>query len=204
MLIPKRFKLEKAASAKPRPETGMHLDCIHLRNGHLLASNGNGAAQIPIAAHLQDTMPRIEVGEDLPECRIPLQAMREATKGTTGVGTLRLGESSTEAQSASGKPWLRVENPEPAGQVPNFDEAFARSEQEAPPTHHYVEICFDAQLLAGIAAGIGADEAVRLKVLVNNKTGIADAEGAAHGVIDVRPIRESDGGRGVIMIHVIQ
>lgn len=206
MIIPKRFKLDKGASTKAKLETGMDLDCVHVREESLLVSDGQGAAVVPILPHSDTTgrdLPKLEDGEIHTLNPVPLQAIKEATKGKTGLGTLRTGTSSTEAQSAPGKPWIRVANPEPVGQVPNFDEALERTESQAPPTHRYVEVCLDAQLLANIAAAIGAEEAVKLRFLVDNESGRADASGLAHGVVDVRPVREPNGGRGVLMIQVI-
>lgn len=206
MIIPKRFKLDKGAATKPKLETGLQLDCVHVRADSLLVSDGQGAAEVPILAALERPgadLPRLEPGESVCLSPLPLQAVKEATKGKTGLGTLRTGPTSTEAQSAPGKAWVRVENPESDAQVPNFGEAFARTADQAPPTHRYVEVCLDAQLLAGIAQAIGAEEAVRLRFLVDTKTGHADAAGLAHGVVDVRPVREPDGGRGVLMIHVV-
>ena len=206
MILPKRFKLDKAAAAKARPETGLHLDAVHIQDSQLMASNGDGAAIVPILGPIERPgadLPRAEPGEDIYKHVLPLQAVREASKGKTGLGILRIGESSTEAQAAPGKPWLRVENPTPYGQVPNFDTALEITGHQAPPTHRYVEVRFNAQLLAGIAAAIGAEEAVNLRFLVDKETGIADAAGLAHGVIDVRPVREAEGGRGVLMINVV-
>ncbi len=206
MIIPKRFKMALGAAAKPKLETGMQLDVVHVREGSLLVSDGQGAAVVPILGP-QDRpgadLPRLETSEGIGSGLVPLQAFKEATKGKTGPGTLRTLGCSTEAQAAPGKPWIRVENPAPTGQVPNFGEALERTEQEAPPTHRYVEVCLDAQLLAGIAASIGAEEAVKLRFLVDTETGRADAAGLAHGVVDVRPVREPNGGRGVLMINVV-
>jgi hypothetical protein len=209
--LPKRFKLDRAASAKPRPETELHLDVVHVQDQpgqgmRLVVSDGDGAAVVPVLNHDERPgadLPRLEPGEGLSLGLVPLQAVREATKGTKGPGLLRIGERSTEAQAQPGKAWVRVENPEPAGRVPNFDEALDATGHQAPPTHRYVEVALDAQLLAGIAAAIGAEEGVRLRFLVDNVSGKADAANLAHGIIDVRPIRENDGGRGVLMIHVV-
>ena len=206
MIIPKRFKLDKAAATKPKLETGLQLDCVHVREHSLLISDGQCAAEVPLLGHSERPgadLPRLEDGEIHSLHPLPLQAVREAVKGKTGLGTLRTSGSSTEAQAAPGKQWIRVANPEPQGQVPNFDEALERTEHQAPPTHRYVEVCLDAHLLAGIASAIGAEEAVKLRFLVNKESGRADAEGLAHGVIDVRPAREPDGGRGIVMIQVI-
>lgn len=205
MKIPKRFKLASAAASKARPETGLHLDCVHLNAGRLIASNGQGAAVVPILDS-QDRpgsdLPRMEPGEEISSRRLPLQAIKEATKGKVGIGTLRPAEESTEAQSADGKQWIRVDTPAPAGDVPNFDAALELTETTAPSTHRYVEVALDAQLLAGIAQAIGAEEGVRLRFLVSKETGRADGE--AHGAVDVRPLREDDGGRGILMIQVVQ
>lgn len=207
MHVPKKYKLDKAAAPKARPETGLHLDCVHVLGDRLLASNGDGAAVVRILDTHEDPaavqVVRLESGEGRQEGALPLQAVREATKGKTGLGTLRLGERSTEAQAASGKAWLRVDNPEPGGQVPNFDHALELTEHQAPPTHRYVEVNLDAQLLAGLAAAIGAEEGVRLRFLVDKESGIADAGGDAHGAIDVRPIRDNGHARAVLMIHVV-
>lgn len=206
MILPKRFKLDKAAAPKARPETGLHLDCVHIREGQLMASDGDGAALVPILGHSERPgvdLPRLEDGEVTLDRALPLQAVREASKGKTGIGRLRISASSTEAQAAPEKPWLRVNNPEPYGKIPNFGMALEVTTHQAPPTHRYVEVCLDAQLLAGIAAAIGADEAVKLRFLVDKESGRADAAGLAHGVVDVRPVRESEGGRGVLMIHVV-
>lgn len=206
MIIPKRFKMDKAAAAKAKLETGLQLDVVHVREDSLLVSNGQGAAVVPILPASDASgrdLPRLEEAEVHQLHPVPLQAFKEATKGKTGPGTLRTGGSSTEAQAAPGKAWIRVANPEAVGQVPNFDEALERTEHQAPPTHRYVEVCLDAQLLAGIAAAIGAEEAVKLRFLVDKETGRADAAGLAHGVVDIRPVREPNGGRGVLMIHVV-
>jgi hypothetical protein len=206
MKLPKRFELHRAAAPKPQPATGLHLDTVHIGDYELLASDGVSAAVVPILGPDERPgadLPRRESGEELKLGPLPLQAVREASKGTTGIGTLRTGEHSTEAQAASGKAWLRVENPGPQGQVPNFQAVLETTETQAPPTHRYVTVCLDAQRLAGIAAAIGANEAVRLRFLVDKESGRADAAGLAHGVVDVRPIRENDGGRGVLMIHVV-
>lgn len=206
MHLPKRFKLDKGAAAKPRPETGLQLDCVHLQGSELLVSDGDGAAVVPILGPQERRgadLPRLEPGEKLQIGILPLQAVREAAKGKTGIGTLRTGEHNTEAQAAPGKPWLRVDNPARSGQVPIFDVPLELTKKKAPKGHRYVEVRLDAQRLAGIAAAIGAEEAVSLRFLVNEESGVADAAGKAHGVIDVRPVREPDGGRGVLMIHVI-
>lgn len=206
MKLPKRFKLHRAAAAKPQPATGLHLDTVHVGEDELLASDSVSAAVVPILEAGERPgadLPRLESCEVIRQGPLPLQAVREASKGTTGIGTLRTGEHSTEAQAASGKPWLRVDNPGPQGQVPNFEAALETTETQAPSTHRYVTVCLDAERLAGIAAAIGATEAVRLRFLVDNESGRADAAGLAHGVVDVRPVRESDGGRGVLMIHVV-
>lgn len=211
MRLPKRFKLDRAAASKARPETELHLDVVHVQGQpgqapRLVVSDGDGAAVVPILGPNDRPgadLPRLEPGEALSLGLVPLQAVREATKGTKGVGLLRIAERATEAQAAPGKAWLRVDNPEPAGRVPNFDEALDATGHQAPSTHRYVEVALDAQLLAGIAAAIGAEEGVRLRFLVDNVSGKADAANLAHGIIDVRPIRESDGGRGVLMIHVV-
>lgn len=211
MKLPKRFKLDQAASTKPRPETELHLDVVHVQGQpgqapRLVVSDGDGAAVVPILSPDERPgadLPRLEPGEVLSLGLVPIQAVKEATKGTKGPGLLRIGERATEAQAGPGKAWLRVDNPEPAGRVPNFDEALSLTGQPAPASHRYVEVALDAQLLAGIAAAIGAEEGVRLRFLVNNESGRADAAEMAHGVIDVRPIRENDGGRGVLMIHVV-
>ncbi len=207
MIIPKRFKLDKAAAPKPMPETGLQFNCIHLAPKYLLASEGSCAAIVPLLGPTERPgadMPRLEAGEEPHIGPLPLAAVKEATKGKTGSGTLRTGASSTEAQSASGKQWIRVENPTAEGQVPNFTEALNRTEDQAPPTHRYVEVCVNAQLLAGLAQAIGAEEAVKLRFLVDNESGRADAGGEAHGVVDVRPVREAEGGRGVLMVHVVR
>lgn len=206
MLIPKRFKLDKAASAKPNLESGMHLDTIHILDGQLLASNGISAAYVPILGSTERPsldFPRLELGEEAEDGTIPLQAIREATKGKTGRGTLRFGEHSTEAQSGHGKPWMRVEQEASNGQVPNFSAAKEMVESESPDGHRYVEVCLNAELLAGIASAIGAEEAVRLRFLVNEESGKADAAGNAHGVVDVRSIRNPELAHGVLMIHVV-
>lgn len=207
MNVPKHYKLDKAAAAKPRPETGLHLDCVHVLGDRLLASNGDGAAVVRILDPAEEPAltgaVRLEPGEERQEAVLPLQAVREATKGKTGLGTLRIGERSTEAQAASGKAWMRVDNPEPAGQIPNFDHALELTERPAPETHRYVEVNLDAQLLAGLAAAIGAEEGVRLRFLVDKESGIADAGGDAHGAVDVRPIRDHGVARAVLMIHVV-
>ena len=206
MFIPKRFKLAEAASDKARPETGMHLNVVHIIKGALLASNGVGAAMVPIVGSdkvAREDLPHWEVGEDTYSGLVPLRAIKEATRGKTGVGRLAISEFSTEAQGDAGKPWIRVDNPAPDGQVPNFDWAMNQCGTEAPESHRYIEVSLDAQLLAGIASAIGAEEAVQLRFLVNKETGIADAAGDAHGSVSVRPVREKDGGRGVLMIHVV-
>lgn len=184
----------------------MQLDCVHVRKDSLLVSDGQAAASVPILAANDTTgrdLPQLEDGEVITLHPLPLQAVKEAVKGKTGVGTLRTGTSSTEAQSAPGKAWVRVQNPELVAQVPNFDVAFAATERDEPDTHRYVEVSLDAQLLANIAAAIGAEEAVKLRFLVNKETGQADAAGQAHGIIDVRPVREPHCGRGVVMINVV-
>jgi hypothetical protein len=48
MILPKRFKLAAAASAKPIPDTGLQLDVIHVRQDSLLVSNGLSAAVVPL------------------------------------------------------------------------------------------------------------------------------------------------------------
>lgn len=206
MIIPKRFKLDRGAAAKPKLETGLHLDCVHVREDSLLVSDGQGAAMVPLLGPGERAgadLPRLQEGEVHQLHPLPLQAVKEATKGKTGPGTLKQIHLHTEAQSAPGKQWIRVRNPESDAQVPNFDEAFERTEDQAPPSHRYVEVCLDAQLLAGIAQAIGAEEAVKLRFLVDNESGRADAGGMAHGIVDVRPVREPNGGRGVLMIHVV-
>lgn len=207
MKWPKRFRLASAAATKPKPETGLHLDTVHVVGDRLLASDGRGAAIVRILDAQEEPgldLPRLEPGEERQDVALPLQAVKEATKGKTGLGTLRIFEAVTEAQSGPQKATLRVDNPPRAGDVPNFDQALELTEVQAPPTHRYVEVCLDAQLLAGIADAIGADEAVKLRFLVDNETGRADAGGDAHGAVDVRPVRGTGHARGVLMIHVIQ
>ena len=206
MIIPKRFKLDKAAAPKPMPETGMQLDCVHLQEGRFLVSDGRGAAIVPILGtddRPGADLPRLELDEERHTALLPLQAVKEASKGKVGSGSIRYHGSSTEAQSGPGKQWIRVDNPQVTATIPSFDAAFETVTHDAPETHQYVEVCLDAHLLASISQAIGAEEAVRLRFLVNKETGRADAAGNAHGVVDVRPIRESDGGRGVVMINVV-
>ena len=207
MIIPKRFKLDKAASAKPQPDTGLHLDAVFWSGDFLMASNGSAAVYVPVLGpdeRLDADLPRREDTEMMRiDHALPLPAVREAVKGKTGLGTLRTGEHTTEAQAGPDKPVMRIDNPVSGGHIPNFDAALDHAGSDAPPGHRYVEVCLDAQLLAGVAAAIGAEEAVRLRFLVNEATGQADAAGDAHGVVDVRPVREPGGGQGVLMINVV-
>ena len=86
MIIPKRFKLDKAASPKPQLDAGLHLDTIHIRNNTLLASNGSGAAIVPILGtsdRPSADFPRLEPGEELHDGVIPLQAILNPNPGLT-------------------------------------------------------------------------------------------------------------------------
>jgi hypothetical protein len=201
LIIPKRYKLDRAASPKPLPDTELQLDCVHIIDGCFLASDGMGAARVPIVSIRESELPVLETGEQEPSGPVPLKAIREATKGKSGPGFLRVSESSTEAQAAAGKPVMRVDNPVQYAQVPNFDEAFKMASQDAPETHRYVEVCLDADLLARIAAAIGAEDAVRIRFLVNKETGKADAKGDAHGVVRLNPV-DGWGESGVLMVQV--
>lgn len=200
MKIPKKYKLHLAAAQKPKPETGLHLDCVHLIDNELIASDGAAAAVVPVDG---GDLPSWESNEHPESARIPLRAFSEATRGKIGEGHIQLGAWSTEASSGHNKPSLVIQNPEPVGDVPNFGHVFAMCDQKAPDSHEYVEVCLDAERLANVASAIGSPNQVRLRFLVNKETHRADQEGQSHGVIEVTPVRPEGGERAMLMIHVV-
>jgi hypothetical protein len=146
-------------------------------------------------------LPRLEGTEPRPDALISAKAMAEATRGSKGAGRLDIRPVRTEAQSTTDRPTMTFMNHE--GSFPAIDEVINRVNTPAPETHTYVEVMLDAEALARIGRAIGAQEAVKLRFLVNKNTGRCDASGLAHGAIEVRPVREPDAGLGVLMATIV-
>lgn len=200
MKIDKRYRLHEVATR----DGGDHAEAVRADGNRLIAVGTASLAVVPILLPGQrsgSTLPRLELGEDAPDALIAPRAIAEATRGSKGEGILRIGKDTTEVCAGDGKPWTRWENP--TGTFPTVDEILSMPERPPSETHEYVEVCLDAEALVRVSRAIGADEAVRLRFLVNKITGRCDAAGEAHGAIEVRPVREPDDGSGILMAVVI-
>lgn len=197
MIIPKRFKLAEAV--------GSGVDAVRVDGTRLIAVDTAFVAIVPILASSARTgadLPRLEETESKPDGLVATKAIAVCTNGKNGHGRLLVGETSSEVNAGEGKPWARYENP--TDQFPAIDPTLSELAKEPPKTHRYVTVNLDAEALVRLSRAIGAQaEGVRLKFLINESSGRCDASGEAHGAIEVRPVRESDAGFGVLMAVII-
>jgi hypothetical protein len=190
---PKRFALHEAASSKPGSGP-FQMDVIQAHGDCFVAVDGPGMAIVPILGVKERSgadLPRLEPGEDPPRGVLPPKAFQEAAQGVSGWGRLVVvAQNAVEAQRSPEKPWMRFERPV-QGDLPPIQQVIDTVDGKAPLGARYVEVCLDAEVLVRLSRAIGANEAVRLRFLVDND-GKCRGSGEAHGFIDIRDARDND------------
>lgn len=202
---PKRFALHEAAARKP-DQSPFQTDVVQAHGNRLIAVDGVGVAMVPVLAVAERSgadLPRLEPDERPPMGVIPPKAIQEAAHGSTGEGRLVVvSPAAVEAQRGPGKPWVRFDRP-PTGELPPVAEVFEIVDRPAPEGHRSIEVSLDAEALVRLSRAIGAQEAVRLRFLVDEQ-GRCSGEAGAHAFIDVRDVRNLEGGaRAVLAAFVV-
>ena len=202
MRIPKRFKIHEAATAD-----------LSLSSSGFVARGHACAVTVPVLAHddrPELDLPRLDPGERREATPIDRKALQVATQGAKGEGHLalvyaplvegqRLTVVATEVCAGDGKPKVQHECPDtdPDEHEDTVQTVFRDAVSAVPMDRIGVEVCLNAEVLARVAAAVGAvDGEVRLKFRIIPESGRCDTD---HGMILVRPVSEPDGAYGVVM-----
>lgn len=173
---PKRFKLSKATGKKLSNEHYRD-DVVLFEGDRAVAVNRAGCAVVPILdAHERPgaDLPRREHGEGEPLGLVPPEAVAEASSGVQGAGTLRVFDTSVEAQRNALKPWLRFERPVNPGDesdprpLPPWQQVMQGIRRKAPVGMSAVSVILNPSALLELAYALGAEDEVELRFMVDH------------------------------------
>lgn len=198
MNVPKRFKLHEISELDGNPVQLMKF------NGRstLISFSNNCIAIVPTTEDLDVDLPFKE-SSDPDKTVIPLEAIKEAVKGKTGLGEIRFVKDEIRSRPSENKSWRIIEKIK--GSIVSMNESVIHTlkkivKMKSPKGYHYTEICLDAEVLEKATKVIGTSK-VRLRFMVNGKTKIADGKHA--NVIHITPYRKDGHGEEAILSMLV-
>jgi len=160
--IPKRLELHLAAG-EDTPE--MHLDVVRVsdRGGAVVATDAVVAARVPVGPGLVEAEPGEEI---IPGAALSTRAWAEASRGSTGHGTLRLSFGEQVACAGERRPSMHFRPPEAAAgaERPPVDAMLEQAEAEYG-VFQVVDLILDPEALHRLSRALGCGrEGLRLRI----------------------------------------